>query len=71
MCGRIRGGKPVAGVVVGAHLDLGFSGHGHGTGSASVWGSRKAIVRSGMRPRRTSARMFTGEEEGLDGSLPT
>src|SRR6266568_2898975 len=42
----------------------------NGTGSASVLGSAEAIVRSGMRPRRTIRFvLFTGEEQGLDGSF--
>jgi len=36
----------------------------------AYWARREAIVRSGMRPRRTIRFvLFTGEEEGLDGSF--
>jgi len=42
----------------------------NGTGSASVLGAAQAILRSGMRPRRTIRFvLFTGEEQGLDGSF--
>lgn len=72
--GEIRGReKPEQVVVVGAHLDswdLSEGATDDGTGSASVLGSAEAIVRSGMRPRRTIRFvLFTGEEQGLDGSF--
>src|SRR5271170_3401411 len=72
--GEIRGREnPEQILVVGAHLDswdLSEGSTDNGTGSASVLGSAEAIVRSGMRPRRTIRFvLFTGEEEGFDGSL--
>jgi Zn-dependent M28 family amino/carboxypeptidase len=72
--GEIRGREnPEQVLVVGAHLDSWDLSEGttdNGTGSASVLGSAEAIVRSGMRPRRTIRFvLFTGEEEGLDGSF--
>lgn len=60
-------------VVVGAHLDSWDLSEGttdNGTGSTSVLGAAEAIVKSGMRPRRTIRFiLFTGEEQGLLGSL--
>ena len=60
-------------VVVGAHLDSWDLGEGttdNGTGTTSVLGAADAIVRSGQRPRRTIRFvLFTGEEQGLLGSL--
>lgn len=60
-------------VVVGAHLDswdLSEGATDNGTGSSSVLGAAEAIVKSGMRPRRTIRFvLFTGEEQGLLGSL--
>src|SRR5260370_4456239 len=72
--GEIRGREnPEQVLVVGAHLDSWDLSEGttdNGTGSASVLGSAEAIVRSGMRPRRTIRFVvFTGEEQGLDGSV--
>jgi Zn-dependent M28 family amino/carboxypeptidase len=72
--GEIRGREnPEKVLVVGAHLDswdLSEGATDNGTGSASVLGSAEAIVRSGMRPRRTIRFvLFTGEEQGLDGSF--
>src|SRR2546423_6916203 len=72
--GEIRGRQnPEQVLVVGAHLDswdLSEGATDNGTGSASVLASAEAIVRSGMRPRRTIRFvLFTGEEEGLDGSF--
>jgi Zn-dependent M28 family amino/carboxypeptidase len=72
--GEIRGReKPEQVLVVGAHLDswdLSEGATDNGTGSASVLGAAEAIVRSGMKPRRTIRFvLFTGEEQGLDGSL--
>src|SRR5260370_27552078 len=56
----------------GAHLDSWDLSEGttdNGTGSASVLAA-DAIVRSGMKPRRTIRFvLFTGEEQGLDGSF--
>jgi len=60
-------------VVVGAHLDswdLSEGATDNGTGTASVLGAAEAIVKSGARPRRTIRFvLFTGEEQGLLGSL--
>src|SRR6202165_5242935 len=70
--GEIRGREnPEQVLVVGAHLDSWDLSEGttdNGTGSASVLGAADAIVRSGMKPRRTIRFvLFTGEEQGLDG----
>ena len=72
--GEIRGREnPEQVLVVGAHLDswdLSEGSTDNGTGSASVLGAAEAIVRSGMKPRRTIRFvLFTGEEQGLDGSF--
>src|SRR5258705_7982983 len=72
--GEIRGREnPEQVLVVGAHLDswdLSEGATDNGTGSASVLGAADAIVRSGVRPRRTVRFvLFTGEEKGLDGSF--
>src|SRR5438874_365725 len=72
--GEIRGREsPEQVLVVGAHLDSWDLSEGttdNGTGSASVLGAADAIVRSGMKPRRTIRFvLFTGEEQGLDGSF--
>jgi Zn-dependent M28 family amino/carboxypeptidase len=72
--GEIKGkDNPEQIVVVGGHLDSWDLAEGttdNGTGSASVLGAADAIVRSGMKPRRTIRFvLFTGEEQGLDGSF--
>ena len=72
--GEIRGREnPEQIFVVGAHLDswdLSEGSTDNGTGSASVLGAAEAIVRSGAKPRRTIRFvLFTGEEQGLDGSF--
>jgi len=72
--GEIRGREsPEQVFVVGAHLDswdLSEGSTDNGTGSASVLAAADAIVRSGMKPRRTIRFvLFTGEEQGLDGSF--
>jgi hypothetical protein len=72
--GEIRGREnPEQILVVGAHLDswdLSEGSTDNGTGSASVLGAADAIMRSGMKPRRTIRFvLFTGEEQGLDGSF--
>src|SRR5260370_3716420 len=72
--GEVRGREhPEEIVVVGGHLDswdLSEGATDNGTGSTSVLAAAEAIVRSGNRPRRTIRFvLFTGEEEGLDGSL--
>jgi hypothetical protein len=60
-------------VVVGAHLDSWDLSEGttdNGTGSSSVLAAADAIMKSGQRPRRTVRFiLFTGEEQGLLGSL--
>jgi carboxypeptidase Q len=60
-------------IVVGAHLDswdLSEGATDNGAGSASVLASADAIVKSGQRPRRTIRFvLFTGEEQGLLGSI--
>jgi hypothetical protein len=60
-------------VVVGAHLDswdLSEGATDNGTGSSSVLAAAEAILKSGARPRRTIRFvLFTGEEQGLLGSL--
>ena len=59
--------------VVGAHLDswdLSEGATDNGTGSTSVLAAADAILKSGLRPRRTIRFvLFTGEEQGLLGSL--
>ena len=59
--------------VVGAHLDswdLSEGATDNGVGSSSVLAAADAIVKSGSRPRRTTRFvLFTGEEQGLLGSL--
>ena len=60
-------------LVVGAHLDswdLSEGATDNGTGSTAVLAAADAIVQSGQRPRRTIRFvLFTGEEQGLLGSL--
>ncbi len=60
-------------VVVGAHLDswdLSEGATDNGTGTTSVLGAAEAILKSGAIPRRTIRFvLFTGEEQGLLGSL--
>jgi carboxypeptidase Q len=60
-------------IVVGGHLDswdLSEGSTDDGTGTASVLGAAEAIVKSGQKPRRTIRFvLFTGEEQGLLGSL--
>jgi carboxypeptidase Q len=60
-------------VVVGAHLDswdLSEGATDNGTGVTSVLAAADAILKSGQRPRRTIRFvLFTGEEQGLLGSL--
>jgi hypothetical protein len=72
--GEIRGSEdPQQILVVGAHLDSWDLSEGttdNGSGVATVLGAAEAIARSGERPRRTIRFvLFTGEEEGLDGSF--
>ena len=72
--GEIRGREhPEQIFVVGGHLDSWDLAQGttdNGSGTAAVLGAADAIMRSGERPRRTLRFiLFTGEEQGLDGSF--
>jgi carboxypeptidase Q len=72
--GEIRGTeRPEQVLVVGGHLDSWDLAQGttdNGSGTATVLGAAEAIVHSGERPRRTIRFvLFTGEEQGLDGSM--
>jgi carboxypeptidase Q len=72
--GEIRGREhPEQIFVVGGHLDswdLAQGATDNGTGTATTLGAAEAIMRSGQKPRRTIRFvLFTGEEQGLDGSL--
>jgi carboxypeptidase Q len=72
--GEIRGSEhPEQILVVGGHLDswdLAQGATDNGSGTATVLGAADAIKRSGARPRRTIRFvLFTGEEQGLDGSV--
>ncbi len=72
--GEIRGREnPEQILVVGGHLDSWDLSEGttdNGSGTATVLGAADSIVRSGERPRRTIRFvLFTGEEQGLDGSF--
>ena len=71
--GEIRGSeKPDEVVILGAHLDswdLGTGSTDNGTGSMAVLEAARALVKSGVKPKRTIRFvLFTGEEEGLVGS---
>ncbi|MFN8650678.1 MAG: M20/M25/M40 family metallo-hydrolase [Gemmatimonadales bacterium] len=59
-------------VILGAHLDswdLGTGVTDNGTGSMVVLEAARAIIQSGLKPRRTIRFiLFSGEEEGLLGS---
>jgi carboxypeptidase Q len=72
--GEIRGSEhPEQVLVVGGHLDSWDLAEGttdDGSGVAVTLGAADAIMRSGARPHRTIRFvLFTGEEQGLDGSL--
>jgi carboxypeptidase Q len=72
--GEIRGREnPEQVLVVGGHLDSWDLSEGttdNGMGSSCVLAAADAIVRSGVKPRRTIRFvLFTGEEQGLDGSF--
>ena len=72
--GEIRGREnPEQILVVGGHLDSWDLGEGttdNGSGTATVLGAAESIARSGQKPRRTIRFvLFTGEEQGLDGSF--
>jgi carboxypeptidase Q len=71
--GEIRGTEhPEQIFVVGGHLDSWDLAQGttdNGSGTAVTLGAADAIVRSGGHPKRTIRFvLFTGEEQGLDGS---
>ncbi|MGH9711685.1 MAG: M20/M25/M40 family metallo-hydrolase [Candidatus Acidiferrales bacterium] len=72
--GEIRGTEHAEQiVVVGGHLDswdLATGATDNGVGSCATLGAAEAIVKSGYKPRRTIRFvLFTGEEEGLLGSI--
>jgi len=72
--GEIRGSEhPEEILVVGGHLDSWDLAEGttdNGAGTATTLGAAEAIARSGQHPRRTLRFvLFTGEEQGLDGSF--
>jgi carboxypeptidase Q len=72
--GEIRGREnPEQVLVVGGHLDswdLSEGATDNGMGSSCTLGAADAILRSGMKPRRTIRFvLFTGEEQGIDGSF--
>lgn len=72
--GEIRGSEhPEQIVVVGGHLDswdLASGTTDNGCGTTITLGAAEAILKSGVKPRRTIRFiLFTGEEEGLLGSL--
>jgi hypothetical protein len=72
--GEIRGSEhPEQIIVVGGHLDswdLATGTTDDGCGVATTLGAAEAIVRSGIKPRRTIRFvLFTGEEQGLMGSV--
>jgi hypothetical protein len=72
--GEIRGREhPEEILVVGGHLDSWDLAEGttdNGSGTATTLGAAEAIMHSGQRPRRTIRFvLFTGEEQGLDGSF--
>jgi carboxypeptidase Q len=71
--GEIRGTEhPEQVLVVGGHLDSWDLAEGttdNGCGSATTLGAAEAIMRSGLKPKRTIRFvLFTGEEQGLIGS---
>lgn len=72
--GEIRGTEhPEQIVVVGGHLDswdLATGSTDNGCGASTTLGAAEAILKSGMKPLRTIRFvLFTGEEQGLDGSM--
>jgi len=64
--------KPEEVVIIGGHLDswdLGTGATDNGTGSMAVLAAARALVKSGVKPKRTIRFvLFTGEEQGLNGS---
>ena len=72
--GEIRGNEhPEQIFVIGGHLDSWDLSQGttdNGSGAAATLGAADTILRAGLRPRRTLRFvLFTGEEQGLDGSF--
>lgn len=72
--GEIRGREhPEQVLVVGGHLDSWDLAQGttdNGSGTATALGAADTIMRTGQKPRRTIRFvLFTGEEQGLDGSF--
>jgi Zn-dependent M28 family amino/carboxypeptidase len=72
--GEIRGREnPEQILVVGGHLDSWDLSEGttdNGSGTATVLGAADTLMRCGLKPRRTIRFvLFTGEEQGLDGSF--
>ena len=70
---EIRGTeKPDEVVIIGGHLDswdLGTGATDNGTGSMAVLAAARALQKSGVKPKRTIRFvLFTGEEQGLNGS---
>jgi carboxypeptidase Q len=70
---EIRGSeKPDEFVIVGAHLDswdLGTGATDDGTGAMAVLAAARALQKLGVQPKRTIRFvMFSGEEQGLNGS---
>jgi carboxypeptidase Q len=64
--------KPDEVVIIGGHLDswdLGTGATDNGTGSMAVLAAARALQKLGVKPRRTIRFvLFTGEEQGLNGS---
>jgi Zn-dependent M28 family amino/carboxypeptidase len=64
--------KPGEVVILGAHLDswdLGTGATDNGTGSMAVLEAARALQKLGVKPKRTIRFvLFTGEEQGLNGS---
>jgi hypothetical protein len=64
--------KPDEVVIIGGHLDswdLGTGATDNGTGSMAVLAAARALMKSGVKPKRTIRFvLFTGEEQGLNGS---
>src|SRR6267142_6966994 len=72
--GEIRGTeKPDEVVILGAHLDswdLGTGSTDNGTGSMAVLEAARALAKRNLKPKRTIRFiLFSGEEEGLCGSV--
>jgi len=71
---EIRGSeKPDEAVILGAHLDswdLGTGSTDNGTGSMAVLEAARTLAKLNLKPKRTIRFvLFTGEEEGLVGSV--